>query len=370
MLNDRRGRIRAEADRLSDYFIKAGALPVEAASLQPAETLLDLYGEDIRARAFVTHDPVMGEQMLRPDFTMPVVQMHMDEGAEPARYTYNGPVWRKQKPGSQRASEYLQVGFELFDRTDPAASDAEVFALFASLLKPLNLRAATGDLGILMAAVSGLSTIDRRKAALKRHIWRPDRFRQLLDRYSGKTAVPPSRAALLDAAKTQPTDKLIRAAGRHVGLRSRNEITARVKALAEDAAAPPIAADEVDLLAEILNLKEKSTTALAHLRRLQPRLPAIGAALDRMEQRLNAMARHGIDIDDLDFEGSYGRTTLEYYDGFVFGYYAENRADLPVIASGGRYDALTEVLGQGRSIPAVGGVIRPEFVLAVQEGQQ
>ncbi|MDB9740370.1 ATP phosphoribosyltransferase regulatory subunit, partial [Amylibacter sp.] len=30
------------------------------------------------------------------------------------------------------------------------------------------------------------------------------------------------------------------------------------------------------------------------------------------------------------------------------------------IASGGRYDALTAVLGAGREIPAVGGVIRPD----------
>ncbi|HHI69692.1 MAG TPA: ATP phosphoribosyltransferase regulatory subunit, partial [Rhodobacteraceae bacterium] len=71
----------------------------------------------------------------------------------------------------------------------------------------------------------------------------------------------------------------------------------------------------------------------------------------------------GVDVQALDFEGSYGRTTLEYYDGFVFGFYAETRPDLPAVASGGRYDALTSVLGQGRSIPAVGGVIRPELVL-------
>ena len=59
---------------------------------------------------------------------------------------------------------------------------------------------------------------------------------------------------------------------------------------------------------------------------------------------------------------------MEYYDGFVFGFTAENRPDLPVVASGGRYDALTQVLGQGRSIAAVGGVIRPEVLVAVQEG--
>jgi ATP phosphoribosyltransferase regulatory subunit len=77
-------------------FVQAGAVPVEADLLQPAETLLDLYGEDIRARAYVTDDPVRGEMMLRPDFTVPVVQAHMAHGADPARYAYLGEVFRKQ----------------------------------------------------------------------------------------------------------------------------------------------------------------------------------------------------------------------------------------------------------------------------------
>ncbi len=368
MLNDRRGQIRAEADRLSKFFVKAGALPVEAESLQPADTLLDLYGEDIRARAFVTHDPIAGEQILRPDFTVPVVQMHMEEGAEPARYTYNGSVWRKQEVGSSRASEYLQVGFELFDRTNPADSDAEVFALFDELLRPLNLRAATGDLGILMAAVEGLSTLGRRKAALKRHIWRPERFRQLLDRYSGTAPVPPSRAALLEREESSPAEKLIANAGQHVGLRSPVEIADRIAALKEDTATASISVEQVNILSTILNIREKSTNAMEKFREIENSHPSIGSALDRMEARLSALSKRGIDVDELDFEGSYGRTTMEYYDGFVFGFYAEDHADLPVIASGGRYDALTEVLGHGHHIPAVGAVVRPELVLALKEG--
>ncbi len=63
------------------------------------------------------------------------------------------------------------------------------------------------------------------------------------------------------------------------------------------------------------------------------------------------------------FEASFGRTSMEYYDGFVFGFIA--RDDLPPVATGGRYDALTAVLGQGRAIPAVGGVIRPDLLEAL-----
>jgi ATP phosphoribosyltransferase regulatory subunit len=59
---------------------------------------------------------------------------------------------------------------------------------------------------------------------------------------------------------------------------------------------------------------------------------------------------------------------MEYYDGFVFGFYAEARADLPPVASGGRYDALTRQLGLGAEIPAVGGVVRPGLMLGLKEG--
>jgi len=45
MLTSTDTRIKSEADRLFAAFIAAGALPVEAAALQPAETLLDLYGD-------------------------------------------------------------------------------------------------------------------------------------------------------------------------------------------------------------------------------------------------------------------------------------------------------------------------------------
>jgi ATP phosphoribosyltransferase regulatory subunit len=352
---------RAVADRLFAAFLAEGAVPVEADILQPAEVLLDLYGEDIRARAYVTQDPVRGEMMLRPDFTVPVVQMHMAGGAEPARYAYRGEVFRKQDRPGARKSEYFQVGYEVFDRADPSAADAEVFALFARLLAPLGLRAATGDIAILMAAVRGLKTLDSRKAALLRHVWRPARFTRLLERF-GKP-VPAARRRLLDAAPA-PALPL-------VGLRSEAEIAARIAALREDAAHPPISAEEVALLDDLLNLSAKSPQALAHLRDLARTMPAIGPAADRMEARLAALAARGVDVAALDFEASHGRTTLEYYDGFVFSFHAADPG-LPPVASGGRYDALTAVLGAdrngGRSIPAVGGVIRPGIVADLEEG--
>ncbi len=372
MPNGVRASIKQVAGAVQQAFEDAGAVLREPDSLQPAEVLLDLYGEDIRARAYVTDDPVLGEQMLRPDFTVPIVQMHMAHGAEPARYTYNGSVWRKQLAGSERRPENTQVGFELFDRNNPAAADAEVFALVNSVLSEISglgtIGVATGDVGILQAAVRGLSTTERRKSALLRHLWHPARFKQLLDRFSGQSAVPAGRDALVAVAAHHDVEKMVIEAGTMVGLRSVTEISARVRDLVEDSATPPIPLAEYDVVNRILTLKSGSLDALRELRLLQADMPVLKPAVDRMEARLTALEARGIAVDALPFEGNYGLTAMEYYDGFVFGFYADHGPDRLTLASGGRYDALTRVLGQGRSIPAVGVVILPEALVSVKGG--
>ena len=355
-----RGKIRARAAELRAMFEAEGAQPVETNVLQPAEVLLDLYGEDIRGRAYVTSDTLRGEQMLRPDFTVPVVQMHMEHGAEPARYTYSGQVFRRQEDDASKDNEYTQVGYEVFDRENPAAADAEVFALIQSVVAPLGLRAATGDIGVLMAAVQGLETSARRKAALMRHIWRPRRFRALIDRFAGRAPVPASRKALLGKADPMAIDAPM------IGMRSEREIAARIEALREDAETPPLSAGQVEMLEALLGVRETLPFALEHLRDIAVDMPAITEAVFRIKDRMEALAARGVDVDALEFETSYGRTQMEYYDGFVFGFYAEGRHDMPPVATGGRYDALTRVLGQGREIPAVGGVIRPGLMLQLE----
>lgn len=354
-----RQAIREEAARLELGFVAAGAMQIHAETLLPAGRLLDLYGEDLRARAYVTNDPVRGEMMLRPDFTLPIVERHMEEGAEPARYTYNGMVWRKQKARSTRPNEYTQVGFELFERENPPAADAEVFAIFCALL-PDEIAVTTGDIGLLRAAVNGLATSDRRIAALQRHLWRPRRFRQLLERFSGEGELAQSRVDLLASIKRRGAEKLLKKAGKHVGLRSINDIKERIEVLEQDQEVDDIPSQQLLAIETLLDFKGTVEEAAEMLDELVIVIPAMQDAIDRFNLRLEALG--GL-TPGLAFEGSFGLTSMEYYDGFVFAF----TKDEQVVASGGRYDALTEVLGQGRTIPAVGGVIRPDVLLGVQD---
>jgi ATP phosphoribosyltransferase regulatory subunit len=357
--------------RILAVLTRTRAVRVAPEALQPADILLDLYGEDIRARAYTTRDDA-GERMLRPDFTVPIVRLHMSGAPEPARYAYAGTVWRRQDPGSGRPAEYLQAGLELFDGTDPAEADAEIFALVAEAVAPAAPRSAiavaTGDIGFILASIDALPTAPHRKRALRRHVWRPIAFRRLLDRFGPHHgAVAAARAELIAAVRDGRAAEAIAAAGAAIGLRSPDEIVSRLERLAEEAATPPLAPGEIATLEAVLAVRGTAAEALDRFRALARTAPALSPATERLAARLAALARAGHSAEDLPFEATFGRTTLEYYDGFVFGFRAAERPDLPPLASGGRYDALTRILGD-RPVPAVGGIVRPEALLALREG--
>lgn len=340
----------AEVARLLHLFRDTGARQVEPGYLQPAETLLDLYGEEIRARAYRTDDPLHGEQMLRPDFTVPILETHFRAPAQPARYCYAGPVWRRQGPGAREPREFWQVGIEHLGSTAPEADvDADLLALFASAI---GRRAAPkiADAGLLRAALLGLDTSDARKRALLRQLWNKARFLALVDRY----AAPAAPRAL-------PEDPLdaIRRAGQFIGRRSAEEVAARLGALAEDAATAPLAGDAAQMLHALATFRGTAEAALDMVSARTATHPGLGPARDRFAARLDALAARGLDVASLGYDAQIGAAGMEYYDGFLFVFDAP---DGTRIASGGRYDALANALATRNAqngMSAVGGVIRP-----------
>src|SRR5256885_13478431 len=112
---------RAEA--LAAHYERAGYARIAPAILQPAEPFLDLSGEDIRRRMFLTADPDGGELCLRPDLTIPVSCEYLasPEAGEPLGFCYLAPVFRHR---ADEAAEFLQAGIESFGRRDTAAAPA------------------------------------------------------------------------------------------------------------------------------------------------------------------------------------------------------------------------------------------------------
>jgi len=338
-----------------------GAEVVTPDVLQPADVLLDLYGEDIRARAYVTDDPVLGEMMLRPDFTVPIVQAHMAGGVEPARYAYQGKVWRKQNATSDRPREYAQIGFEVFDSSSPAEADAEVFdrvrRALTAVLDEDKLKISVGDVALMRAAVESLQTSELRKRALMRHLWRPTRFNQLLARFAGEADLPQGRLQLPGANIAEA----IIATGPEIGLRSSGDVATRIERLVADRAHPKLPREQVTALRSLQSLDAPLSDVANALGPLAETLPLLAPAIDSLKETCSALEAKDLDLKDLNFQGTYGLTAMEYYDGFVFGI----SSGAQLLATGGRYDALTNVLGDGSKMAAVGAVIRPDSVAEV-----
>src|SRR5260370_19171237 len=91
---------------------------------QPAGPFLDLSGEDIRKRMYLTTDPQGRELCLRPDLTIPVSRDYLASPAagKPRGFCYLGPVFRHRAEGG---GEFLQAGIESFARPDTAAAGAQ-----------------------------------------------------------------------------------------------------------------------------------------------------------------------------------------------------------------------------------------------------
>src|SRR6201986_445184 len=99
------------AQALVGSYVRAGYTLIAPPVLQPAEPFLDLGGEDIRRRMFLTTDPDGGELCLRPDLTIPVScdYLKSPQAGKPAGYCYLGAVFRHREGAP---AEFLQVGIE------------------------------------------------------------------------------------------------------------------------------------------------------------------------------------------------------------------------------------------------------------------
>ena len=93
----------------------------------------------------------------------------------------------------------------------------------------------------------------------------------------------------------------------------------------------------------------------------------ISEAFDGYQRRLQLLADAGVDVTHADFEAEFGRT-LEYYTGFVFEVVVPGLGRQSPVAGGGRYDTLMKQCGAQDDVPAVGGAIHTERLLAALTG--
>ncbi len=107
-------------------FAERGAEIVDLPVLQPADPFLDMAGEDLRRRIFLTESETGESLCLRPEFTIPVCIGHIaSHAATPRRYAYLGEVFRQRRDGE---NEFFQAGIEDLGDAEIAQADARSVA--------------------------------------------------------------------------------------------------------------------------------------------------------------------------------------------------------------------------------------------------
>lgn len=349
-------------------FKAAGHDEVSPPILQPADVFLDLTGEDIRRRLYLTSGTDGLDLCLRPDFTIPVCRHHLAQDAVklPAAYCYNGPVFRQRPDG---LGEIPQLGAESLGRTDTAEADADLLALSVKALEEFGLSDIViriGDETLFAAVLEGLDlpTVWRRR--LRDLFGETDRLTAAITRMAGASSSDDdSRDVRLgflsalegadpEAAHAVVEDLLSIAGISAVGGRTPSEIADRFleqAALASGARGHDKAAET---LSSYLALKADGASAAGMLRDFSR---DFGLGLDTpiaaFEQRLAALEAKGIDPARLTFAAEFGRR-LDYYSGFVFEIHAVNPPVEGPLVGGGRYDKLVTLLGAEDDVPAIG----------------
>jgi ATP phosphoribosyltransferase regulatory subunit len=356
----------ARAEALVASYERAGYAKVSPAILQPAEPFLDLSGEDIRKRMYLTTAPGGGEFCLRPDLTIPVSRDYLaSSGAgRPAGFCYLGPVFRHRL---DQAAEFLQTGIESFGRADKAAADAEILALGLEATAHYGLAQPDiqiGDVALFCDLIAALDLPPAWKRRLIKDFNRKTNLAQDLDRLllGGNNARPEYQGVLAALAGSDPkgahalvTDLLSIAGINAVGGRSVAEIADRFLEQSALGASTKLPGEVRAIVERFLAIQGHPDESVAELRALAADASMAGAlapALDLFESRAGFLAAQGIDLKRVRFSTGFGRG-LDYYTGFVFELTDPQRTGDPLVA-GGRYDGLLTRLGSPEPIPAIG----------------
>jgi ATP phosphoribosyltransferase regulatory subunit len=352
------------ADALLALFAGAGYSRLEPPVLQPVDVFLELGGEDIRRRMFVTADGDGREWALRPEYTIPVARAWLAGGIGKgdAAFSYSGPVFRLRR-GAENA-EFVQTGIESFGREDREAADAEVLALsleavaLAGMEQP---QVRLGDVAIFTALLDGLGLPPARARQLRRTFAQGTLDTASLELVPD-TASGGQHAGLLRALEGQDpraardfVEDILKIAGiSSVGGRTAHEIAERFLSQAAAEAEGGIGQEAREVLGRFVRIAGDPDAASAQLRALaaEARID-LGAVLDAFDARTGFIAARGVDVTTLTFQAAFGRN-LDYYTGAVFEIVDARRPERRPVVGGGRYDRLLRTLGASAAVPAVG----------------
>ncbi|MFD1199834.1 ATP phosphoribosyltransferase regulatory subunit [Brucella gallinifaecis] len=336
---------------------------VDIPLIQPADPFLDMAGEDLRRRIFLTENENGDSLCLRPEFTIPVCRNHIAlNAATPKRYAYLGEVFRQRRDG---AAEFLQAGIEDLGASDEAASDArsiaDAIACVKSAAPDAQLQIVLGDQSVFAGMLKALGLPQGWRKKLLRAFGDERTMETAFAELSGEQRtdpLPEHLAGLVAEGDEAGLARMLEAEMLEAGMspgagRTPAEIARRLIEK-EDLAAARFPSSALDVLKRFLSIRVSLETASITLRAFAAdNALDLSAVLQKFEARTDAIYAAGIPVEDIIYDASFGRP-LDYYTGLVYEIRQAGGDKDMVLAGGGRYDRLLTMLGASENIPGVG----------------
>ncbi len=350
-------------DLLAD-FERLKTLRVDTPVIQPAEPFLDMAGEDLRRRIFMTESETGDRLCLRPEFTIPVCLRHIETATgTPQRYAYLGEVFRQRRDGS---NEFYQAGIEDLGDLDTAGADARAIGdavlVLSNRLPSRRLRVTLGDQSVFEAVIAACGLPAGWQKRLIHAFGDQEQLQRLLAELADPKSpgvVGPEVERLASMGVLDDEELLVaeiagtmEATGYSTNAsRSPRDIARRLKEKLE-LATTRLDKAALAIMREFLALDLPLGEAAAALHQFADKSGLkIDGTLALFDARVAALARVGADAGLIRYRAAFGRP-LDYYTGLVFEIELEGTP--AVLAGGGRFDRLLTLLGAREHIPAVG----------------
>ena len=360
-------RLKTAQDSLRELFRLFNYQPLETPLLEPAELFVRKSGGELAAQIYTFTEPGGTLVSLRPEFTSSVMRYVLEtgeQGSNPVRVHYAGPVFRYSQDGLRR--QFIQVGAELLCAGGLRA-DVEILSLVSQALSHLGLKRYSlvlNDSAVLSGLLHQMGLSERARSYILSNV---SQFKQgdkglakVRERASqlGLLATPERPgviASALERMERREAQDLIQALLQHpeetpLGQREPSEVMERMLGKLRGNDKPAQVEKGLELASRLAAISGRPKDAIKKASEAIVSSGFNGSCLAYLEDVMGLLAQRQSAMSvTLDFGLSRG---LGYYTGLIFD--VTHPSSQYSLGGGGRYDGLARMLGNSKDVPACG----------------
>jgi ATP phosphoribosyltransferase regulatory subunit len=337
------------SEKIINIFKKNGFVLSEPDVLLDSEYIIRRSGENFRKLMLTFEDDTGKSICLRPDLTVASCIKYLKENSKTtSKIFYSGQAYRRSTNPKEKIIND-QLGVEIIGSKKKAIDDEKILK---TILKSIdktkigNITIKVGDVSLFEKLIESLKIPERWKLRLKRHFWRPQYFKDLLNRLETDSDVDPI-AIDLDKKKFSEMKNLDQ--NKEISNRKVSEILSRFDRKIKD----PRSFSENKKIVKIIRAYLKINCSISKIERILKNFIKKYKLSKNILSDLTAIKNLSKISYKTIFSTNFGRD-IEYYTGIVFEIYNSSKKE---IARGGRYDGLLKSLGSKKNISAVGAAI-------------